>query len=346
MSILSQGIKFLPAYKVEVNGINQTGLVKQRLIDFTVTYSGGGESDSLSFNLDDSSILKRLHAPLDKHDKVQVWMGYKNNLQDMGTFYVNSVTLKGGSNSVDTYSINAKSIDTAGKLFDKKYNVWKNEVQDQKIPLSLIINKIASQHSLKPLLDPLLASKQVEREIQWRESDISFLRFLADKYSAVVKFYDGNLLFMGKSSLSVTGSPIPPQILIASDIVDWSVSFGNRWSFKKFTGEWWDTDEAKLKQESVTNSDAKNEKEYIVKRIFNCADEAKKGAEAEMNNFKAQSNKLDLSIIGNPAVRPFTPIVLAMIRKHVDGIWRTGDVTHSLSSSGYTTNMSGMTEMF
>jgi hypothetical protein len=128
--------------------------------------------------------------------------------------------------------------------------------------------------------------------------------------------------------------------------VDWNVTFGNRWSFKKFTGEWWDRDKAQMKQETVTNPKAKNDKEYITKRIYNSADEAKKGAETEMKRMKNQSNKLDLKIIGNPAIRPFTPVVVAMVRMHVDGTWRAGDVTHTLNASGYSTNLPGMSQLF
>lgn len=342
---INKGIQFAPAYKMEVNGIDQTGLVRQRLIDITVDYSAGGESDSLDINLDDSVNTKRLNVPLDKNDQIKVWMGYETNLQNMGTFVVNSVTLSGGANAVDTYSVNAKAIDTAGNIFDRKCKTWAAEQSGAEIPLSSIVNKIASEHSLQCIIDPTLAIVMTKSEVQWRESDISFLRKLAEKYSAVVKFYDKKLLFISKNSKSATGIPIPPILLNPQDITDWRVTFGNRWSFNKITAEWWDMDEAKLKQESVTNSLAKNTKEYIVEKIYKSAREAKKAAEAKKQNLLARSNKLTLNVIGNPAIRPFTPILINSVRKHVNGLWRAGNVSHTLSASGYTTRLTDMSEM-
>ena len=343
--MLNKGIQYLPAYKMEVNGVDQTGLVRERLIDITVNYSAGGESDSLDITLDDSVNARRLHVPLDHKDQVKVWMGFETNLQDMGTFVVNSITLSGGANAVDTYSVNAKAIDTAGNIFDRKCKTWSAEQNNAEIPLSVIVNQIASAHSLECIVDPSLMNVMTDLEVQWRESDISFLRKLAEKYSAVVKFYDRKLLFISKNSRSVTGIPIPPVLLDPQDISDWRVTFGNRWSFNKITAEWWDMDEAKLKQESVTNSSAKNKKEYITENIYDSAREARKAAEAEMQNLLARSNTLTLSILGNPAIRPFTPILINGVRKHVNGLWRAGNVTHTLSSSGYTTRLNEMNEM-
>lgn len=343
--MLNKGIQFAPAYKMEVNGIDQTGLVRERLIDIRVDYSAGGESDGLDINLEDSVIFKRLHAPLDKNDQVKVWMGYDTNLQNMGTFVVNSVTLSGGVNSVDTYSVNAKAIDTAGNIFDRRYKTWAAAQKGAEIPLSTIINQIASAHSLECFVDPTLVSIMTTLEDQWRESDISFLRKLAEKYSAVVKFYDKKLLFISKNSRSVTGIPIPPILLNPQDITDWRVTFGNRWSFNKITADWWDMNQAELKQESVTNSSANNTKEYITERIYDSAREAQAAAKSEMQKLLAQSNTLNLSVIGNPAIRPFTPILINSVRQHVDGLWRAGNVTHTLSSSGYTTGLTEMSEM-
>lgn len=343
--MLNKGTQFAPAYKMVVNGIDQTGLVRQRLIDIRVDYSAGGESDGLDINLDDSVITGRLHAPLDKKDQVKILMGYETNLQDMGTFVVNSVTLSGGAGSVDTYSVNAKAIDTAGNIFDKKCKTWAGAQPGVEIPLSGIVNQIASEHSLQCIIDPTLMSVMTKLEVQWRKSDISLLRELAEKYSAVVKFYDKKLLFIAKNSKSATGIPIPPVLLSPHEIMDWRVTFGNRWSFNKVTAEWWDADKAELKQESVTNGGAKNTKEYITEQIYDSAKEAQKAAEAEMQNLLAQRNKLTLNVVGNPAIRPFTPILINSVRKHVDGLWRAGNVTHTLSASGYTTGLTEMSEM-
>ncbi|MCP5047637.1 MAG: hypothetical protein GY940_10725, partial [bacterium] len=300
----------------------------------------------LDLNLDDSTLLKRLHVPLDQDDKIKLFMGYEGNLQDMGTFVVNAVTLKGGAGSADAFSVNAKAIDTAGNIFDLKDKVWEPEQSTIPLPLATIVNKIASQNSLICFIDPTLMSVMTDREIQLKESDISFLRKLAEKYSAAVKFYDGKLLFLSKDSKSITGIPIPPVILSPTDIMDWSVTFGNRWSYKTFKAYWWDSKEAERKEETVTNSTATNSKEHIAKHTYDSQAEAKRVAQSNKKSMEVRSNNLTLSVVGNPALRPFTPVVTAAVRLHVDGLWRVGNATHTLNSSGYTTSLPEMSQLF
>ncbi len=336
----------IPGYKIEVKGANQTGVVRERLVSLTVRMFQGAQSDSLTMVLEDTDQGKRLIAP-ETNDEIKLWMGYEGNLKFMGTFLIDGVSLRGDTSSGDQYTVEAKAIDTLGKMFDRKYKVWEAEKKGDKIKLGDIVKKIAKDHSLQSSISKELEKIEIVREVQRRESDISFLRYLAEKHKAIVKFYVGKLVFIRLDPKTVGGANIPKKEIGPDQIQSWEVRFGNRWEFKKIKAEWWDEENAELKVEEVTNPKAKskNAKEYIVKGISSSAENAKKMAEAEFLRLERDCNHLTLEVLGDPEIRPLTPLEVKGVRNHVDSKWLVADVTHTLSVGGYTTSLGEMSEM-
>lgn len=343
---ITTGTQYTPAFTLVVNQKDVTTAVLDRLVSLTVKKFSKGESASLSLEIADTDPLNRIAAP-QNDDQIHLHMGYADNITDMGTFVIDSVTLGGGADKADTMQIEAKGINTSSKMFDRKYKIWKSEEKGKPLMLGDIIKKIATGHGLTGKVSPVLATVEVQREIQRRESDISFLRYLAEKHQAVVSFYKKNLALVHLNTATVSGAPIPPQIISPTLIKSWNVTFGNRWDFKKIKAEWWDADEAGLKVAETVNSnaDAGIDKEYTIKSIAGSEKEAMRLALAEKKRLSDQCNMLTIDMIGNANIYPLTPVVIAGVRNHVDGTWMVGDVSHNLSSSGFTTNLSNMSSL-
>lgn len=344
--MITTGTKYTPSFSLKANNKDVTKAVLERMISLTVNYYKSGESASLNLQLADYESGKRVVAP-EQNDKIELKLGYEDAVTEMGTFVIDSVSLSGGVGSVDTITITGKAINTSSKIFDRQYKVWKPDKEGGKLFLKDIVNKIAKKHKLKGKVCTSLLKVEIEREIQRRESDISFLRYLAEKNKALISFYKKDLSMVEMKPVSVSGTPIKPQIVSPTEIFKWNLKYGNRWDYKKIIVEWWDDEKALMDFHEEINKNAGDgiNKEYLSKRIAGSKDEAKMIAKSELKKLNDSKDNLSLNIIGNAEIGPLTPIVISGVRNHVDGKWLVGDVTHSLSSSGFTTNLTNMDKL-
>jgi phage protein D len=303
-----------------------------------LTLSDGDEADQLNLTLEDSDMLKHFEVP-DKDDVLTLALGYGTTLTDMGSFVVQGVSLSGGAGDVDTYTLNATSINALGNLYDKKSVVWQAEEQGQETDLKTIISAIASENGLTAKISPSLQSIKTAREVQYRESDISFLRRLAGKNTAWVKFRNNDLLFIVNQPNAVSGAPLVPVPLAPQDIINWQYEFGFRFQFNTVHADWWDKDNAKYQRHSENNDSVSNNKEDILTTTFRSKIEATEAAKARLLVLNKKGSELTLSLLGNAALMALSQVVVGGLRQPLNGQWQVQQVTHNLDSSGFTSNL-------
>jgi phage protein D len=188
-----------PAFRLEADGTDLTGIIADRLISLRITDQAGQQSDSLEVALDD----RNAQVPVPRSGAwLKVWLGYRAAGQApvyMGSYAVDEVDLGNGPRSM---VIKATAAQTAPELVkEQRSQSWHNTT------LGKIAEEIAKRNGLQLVLKGKLGDVKVKHEDQTSESDQSFLTRLAEKYGATIKPADGTLIVAPRGKGSA--SPVP-----------------------------------------------------------------------------------------------------------------------------------------
>ena len=328
-----------PIYKVEVNGSNITELVKTRLLSLSISDSAGTDSDTVELSLDDRDA--RLEIP-NIGAEMTVWLGYKETgLVKMGSYIIDEITLSG---TPEEMSLRGKAASMTGdnSVKDQKTRQWDN------LSIADLVSKIAKEHGLTPKVDSEMAGYFIKELSQTEESDMHLLTRVGEKYDAVVKVMDGNLIFAKKgTSKAVSGEAVPSVVIDRNQCKSgYNVTYAERDTFKSVKAKWHNQATAQVEYvDSIGQHRKKNPSKEIVvetsskepqktlKHTFDTKEQAEAACRAEME-------KLNLSLsIGSPAIAAEGYITLTGFRDGINGDWNVTNVSHSWSNSGATSSL-------
>jgi uncharacterized protein len=310
-----------PAFQITADGTDITAQINDRLLEISVTDEAGMKADALDIRIDDRDgvvVLPRQGA------KLSVSMGYKGaSLAFMGTFISDEITL---SSFPMTMAIRAQSADIAGPIKEPKTRNW------DKITVQAILEKIAGEHGLKPAIDKAKGAFNYKHLAQTNESDLHLITRLAKEHDAIAAIKDGNLVFAAKGAgKSASGSALSVRNLVPGDITSWSVTLTNRDKYKSVSAFWQDKKKAK-KQEVKAGS---GEPIYSIRNVYPTKEEAEKGVKSKLDEFTRGSDKLSITMPGDPTLAAETPLMLSGFRDGVDGAWSAISVKHTQNGSSY-----------
>lgn len=321
-----------PAFKVIAESQDITDKIKQRLLELTVTDNSGNKTDTVEIRLDDENHALVLPSP---QAKLEVWLGYKEtSLEKLGTYIVDEVELSGPPN---TLSIRAKSADMNQGLKEPKTRTWQKPGKEpERFKLTEIVETIAGDHSLSPLISDEFSQIDFEIVNQTNEHDMNLLTRLAGKVGAIAKPAGNYLLFLKKGeSKSASGKSIPTITLSPKDVMSWNVSIAERGNFKKVIAKYRDTNESLEVEVTAGNSGPV----YTISKQFKDKTEATDAAKAQLNAFLRGKNVVNLELPGNPALMAEAKLELVHFREGIDDTWVVESVTHKLSNQGYTASI-------
>lgn len=359
---LPPGAHWRPIYQLTYNGKDVTKDLVGRVKDLTLRDQRGFEADQLDITLDDSDGALPLPAA---GAKLQFAIGWEHiGLINKGEFVIDDVEHSG---TPDTITIRARAANMAGGLTTKKEVSW------HATTVGKIVQTIAVRNKLTPKIHEKLGSMPVKHMDQANESDANFLTRLAEHHDAVASVKDGKLLFMPASfSETVSGKTIPTLVIARAvgDQHQYSLNAGQ--AYNKVKAYYYDVKAGKRGEVVVDKNTppvlpkAKKSRRKKVKpppRAVKPATKAVPAAEVEnvlvlrhtyasQNNAeraaqaalaKAERGKATFSITlarGNPLLYPETPAQLMGFKKDIDGDnWLITQCTHSISDSGYTTQV-------
>lgn len=316
-----------PGYKLEADGIPIGMSVQNRLTSVSVNLYDGGQSDQLSLSFDDSSRLGSKKFTLPKTGKkLKLWMGYELRKILMGVFHVDQASLN-GSGSGQTLSVTA----VPKLLLNERSQTWADTT------LGDIVKKIAKENDLKAKISMKLGMTKVLIENQNRESDMSFLTKLAEKYGAMAKPAGECVLFLTKGqAVTASGIPLIPVILNANDIIQWSTNLSDRSAYEGVIATWYDIRKAEQKQ---VVEGKKSDQTFYIQHLFSNEDEAKVAAKSKLKELNRSTEEVSLTIVGHPEVTAGGSLVLMGLRSEVNGKWLVKSVTHTLNNSGYQSSL-------
>lgn len=180
-------------------------------ISLHVTDKLTGESDELEITLHDADDKWSNDWYAGKGDTLQVKITAEIGTLDAGTFEIDEIEISG--HEPQTVTIKALATGVTSPLRTKNHTAHENTT------LQSIANTYAHKHDLT--LVGTIKSIPIERSTQYNETDIAYLKCLADKYGYVVTMKKKQLIFSEIASLK----SLPTHFNITkADLSSWRIT--------------------------------------------------------------------------------------------------------------------------
>ena len=313
-----------PGYSISIDGMPAGEAIRSRLMSISVSLYDGSQSDQLTLSFDDSPRTwgDKLAVPK-TGKKISVSLGYDLYKIALGDFHVDQVSLN-GSEGGRSLSVTA----VPKLLLDENSRTWADTT------IGKIVKDIAGKNKLKNQVGSRLSSIKIAIANQNRESDLSFLTQLAEKYGAMVKAAGECVLFLEKGSAATASGKLLSTITLGpDDVVRWDTQLSDRTDYKGVIATWMDTVNA-LQVQCVAGKKSSDQL-FFLKHLYTNEAEAKAAAKAKLDELSRDTTTLSLTIVGRPEVVANGKIKLKKLHSEVDGEWIVRNVTHTLDGSGY-----------
>ncbi|NTF99076.1 phage late control D family protein [Agrobacterium rhizogenes] len=301
-----------PRVEITVDGAPVAGQFYERLISVTVTDEEGLKSDTVDIELNDGP--PNFLALPRKGAIISVKMGYGSDLISKGQFTADRISLDCLPYKM---SISGKAADLrSGKLKERQERAW------DKAKLGDIISEIAGESGLMPAVDAELAEHIYDWIGQQDETNIHFLRRLADRHNALFAIKQKRLLFARRGSgLSASGSLLGSIILTPSVIKTGTlkVDFNDRTKYSKVVSYYQDADKAK-RVEIEAEADADGDSVYRIPEAFSSPAEADKAARAKAKELARGEGAVSVTVLGDADIEAGLPLLFAQVRPGLDGV--------------------------
>lgn len=220
-----------PAYQIAVDGIDTTAAIQDRLISLTITDNRGFEADQVDIVLDDSD--GKLELP-PRGAAVRISIGWQDSgLVDKGSYTVDEISHSG---SPDTLTIRARSADVCAGLSAQHERSWHYAM------LRDIVQTIADENQLVPMISTQLAGQFVDHIDQSNESSANLLTRLARMFDAIAAVKNGCLLFIpAGAGISASGKPISGVVINRESGDSHHFSIADRETYTRVKASYYDT---------------------------------------------------------------------------------------------------------
>ncbi|MBF0304201.1 MAG: phage late control D family protein [Alphaproteobacteria bacterium] len=320
-----------PIFTVLADGRDVTAAIADRLVSLTVTDEAGWQSDTVDILLDDRDGALAVPAT---GAELTVSIGYAaTGAMALGTYRVDEVEMSGPEMQMRIRAKASDSQDRAapGKLKGTQSRSWHDTT------IGAIVEGIAAEHGLEPVVGGELAGVTVPHLDQNEESDINLLLRLARDNGAVAKVANGKLLFAARGEAkTASGKAMPAIALAPGDVDTWRVTMAERGAAKTVVAQWQDESGAKLTAEKAGAGDPV----HTIRHTYPSADQARRAASAKLDQYQRGKSTLELSLSGRPDLAAECALTLSGFRAGVDGAWVTTKVEHKLEDGGYTCSVS------
>ncbi|MQY44516.1 late control protein D [Rhizobiales bacterium RZME27] len=322
-----------PRIEVTIDGTPVAGAFYERLVSITVTDKEGAQADTVDIELNDGPpnflALPRTGAIVD------VRLGY-GQMRSLGKFTVDKVTPKCLPYSM---SISGKSADLRNKkLKERQERHWdKKKVKD-------IVDEVAKESGLEASVDAEIGEHEYEWFSQQDESNIHFLRRLAERHNALFSVKQGRVIFSKQGSgNSASGQFIGSVVVSPPKIIQGTCSFeaNDRTKYSKVVAYYQDSDKAQ-RVEIEADGDADGDSVFRIPEPFASVKEADKAAQSKAKALKRGEGAASVTVVGDTAIIAGAPLLFERVRPGLDGVPYVIDTaTHTYrKSEGYRTAIS------
>lgn len=326
-------------FRIEIEGIDRTALVEQRLISLSMTDKRGNESDELTLTLSDHDAALPLPQ---KGNKIRLWLTMPDTgeMIDKGTFTIDEAEHSG---TPDQMQIRAKSADFKSTLKVKRSESY------HRCSLGDIASTVALRHQLTLAIDNESAVIPIDHVDQHRESDINLLTRICTDMSLMCTIKAGRLIIK-----PIGNAQTPSGKLLGQTTITRRSGDSHRYSradrtndYEETTASYHDDTTGKTKHISVKEGKSKpldalpNDKSHVLTKPAKSKSEAVSKAKASANKKARQVASFDLTLaVARPDIIADSPATVRGFRPYIDQHqWTVVEVTHDLSGSGYSTGI-------
>lgn len=328
-----------PVFVLRYNLKDITHDITAYAISITFTDKLSGESDELEVELEDSEQHWRDAWYPGMGDTLALQLGFQGKpLTDCGGFSIDEIELSGPPDSV---SIRGRSAPVTRAMRTKSNRGFENTT------LAAIAGRIARKHKLK--LEGQIEPLTLERITQYGESDLAFLKRLANDYGYMVKVTPQKLIFshLGKLRDAPVVRTITPQ-----EVSRWTLRDTLHEVYKGVKNKHQNSQTRTLvtfnaDNTTTTRTEKKSSSSGMSTSsdIINTSDrvqndeEARAKGKAKLDRKNEYKHAGTLSLEGDLSLRAGASVMLSGFGKS-DGKWLIISARHSLArSSGLTTDI-------
>jgi phage protein D len=320
-------------YFISVDGQDVTSNFEPYLIRLQIRLTDGGESDTCEISLDDSA--GQLKMPRDDAD-IEVRLQWS----DGG----GAVTFKGKTDEPESQgsrgggmilNITARATDMKDKPKEKK-SKHKDDATFEETA-----KEFGNAAGLNVKVSGDIARKKRDYWLMPNESFMSWGTRIASELGATFKIRGKEAIFAPRNANdSVSGRQLPTvQATYGQNIIEWQIRpTQNRPRYNRSVVRWYDSKEAKWKQETVQISDEAARVPLIDTRKFADQDRAKDRADSNASEVERGKGGGQVTIDGEPAAVAQARCMVSGIGPGIDGTYRITALSHNLSrGDGWTT---------
>lgn len=324
-----------PTFRITANQSDITDALRERFGSLRLSDKAGVESDEVVITLADHDPSAPIALP-PTGAELHVWLGYDTRADDMGVYVVDSIEISWPPNQLKIVAKAAPMAEsdsgqgsTRLMLQTKKTRSW-----EAGTTLGDMVSAIASEHSLEPAVQSVMAGITLPHVDQVNESDMNLLTRLARDHDGIVKPAGGTLLLArrGSSQTAGSGGQALPTVAITPEMVSSGrMKLAKRGKAGSVVARWRDTDAAT----TLEITEGEGEPVQRLQAIHPDEESARAAARSELNRGARGEQVLKLTLPGRTDLMAEGRLQLSGFRAGADGEWLITQVDHQMDSSGY-----------
>lgn len=311
-------------YRIYYSGKDITPDLQGHVMGITYTDNVDGKADELTLKVDDSKGLWRYRWRPDKGDTLELLFGYDGTMASSGSYNIDELEMGGPP---DTVTLKCISVPIGSPLRTERSQPHENKTIKQ------VVESVAERHGLTVVGD-FGREIVLEKLMQHRESDLSFLAKLAVKYGYVFNIRGSQLNFFSIYDLEASDSV---TIISRSDLNSYNVRDKSHGVYLSASSTYRNPDdEGEIDVEIDGDADEPTADILEVRERVENDEQGEVVANSSLHHANTEAVKGTFTIEGNPLILAGSNIELRRMGR-VSGIWHLLTTTHRVTTGGYTT---------
>ena len=329
-----------PAFRVTVNGQNQTSIFLPRVKSITITDTAGLQSDTCQITLADHIGIAPLAIP-PTGAEIEIALGYLFAAQVVGVYIADEVEVSGppGQMRITGYA-SAHGASDGGKspLTMAKTRSWPAATT-----VSAMVGKIAGETGFSAAVTTEAGKVELGHVDQIDESDMNLLTRVAREYGLIFKPGGGALVVCKPGeSTSASGQALPAVALTPKQVSDWSMRIARRGAYAKVVASYRDfgaSEPVDVEVSGAPDGVAGVTQVKRLKKLYPTEAAALAAAEAEAKRGQRAAKTVSVKLPGRADLMAEGRLLLRGFRDGVAGEWLVTQVTHQFGGEGWSSSV-------